>query len=182
MKNKTKIIVIIIAIILVGATFFIGYFHYVSKQKEMETNNTISHKRYEDNEYWQSVENIIYDEYLREISNNITILNQTKSKNIKKYIIPIQIDGKEIKSFTPDEFYEEYGKIFDGKDIPVIKNDDISIKYSEKIRIKNIKNTKKEALDYKSNKRNINIKSLGTGIYIIELEVNKNDVFYMLFK
>ncbi|MDE6141880.1 MAG: hypothetical protein K2G03_04685, partial [Bacilli bacterium] len=98
------------------------------------------------------------------------------------YIIPIQIDGKNVEFFTPEEFYEEYGKVFDGKDIPIIENEDISIIYSDKIRIKSIKNTQKEKLEYKFNRRNIVIKSIGEGIYVLELEVNQDDLFYMLFK
>lgn len=181
MTKKKKLIVLIVTLILVviGIVAYIIYANYETKSKMIE------HQDYTkvDKDYWKSAENIIKDEYVNKVASNITVKDATAPFPIINYVAPSKIDGKMLDTLKPEDVFIEYCKMYSPYNLASEENDDIVISINEDkfIELKEITNTKKGKINYEENNNEITFKSAGDGLYIVELLVNKKDIFYLVF-
>lgn len=180
-KKKNKIIFIIaLVIIVVGVASYLLYSSYENKSK------MIDHKSYNDIEenYWKSVDNIINDEYVKKVFSYVIVRNITSPRIIDSFVVPYKIDGKLLDTIKPENLFHEYTKIYDSFFLGAEENDEVMISiYGDKfIKVKGITHTSKQKIEYKENNNEITFKNVGdAGYYIVELEVNKADIFYLVF-
>lgn len=182
MKKKTKFIIFftVLGLLILCSTSYIIYSKYQTKKEESKM---IEHKKYADKEYWKSVENILKDEYINKIISFIMVRDKTTPSIVNYFVVPSKIDGYTLDTIKPEDFYREHGKIYDYMQWAIPEKNDIVVSiYGDKyIKIKNITNTETGKIEYKEQDNSFSFKSVGYGKYIIELEVNKSDIFYVVF-
>lgn len=180
-KKKKKIIFIIaLVIIVVGVASYLLYSSYENKSK------MIDHKSYNDIEenYWKSAEKVIKDQYVNKVASYITVKDTTTPFPIVNFVFPSKIDGKMLDTLKPEDLFREYCKMYSQFNRAPEENDEVMISiYGDKfIKVKGITHTSKQKIEYKENNNEITFKNVGdAGYYIVELEVNKADIFYLVF-
>lgn len=182
MTKKKKIIALIIVsvLIVVGVVSYLLYSRYENKSKMIE------HRDYSDvdENYWKSAEKVIKDKYVNKVASYITVKNTTTPFPIVNFVFPSKIDGKTLDTLKAEDLFREYCKMYSPFSLAPDENDDIMISiYGDKyIKVKGITHTSKGKVEYKENNNEITFKNIGdAGDYIVELEVNKEDIFYLVF-
>lgn len=183
MKKKIYLLMVVIFLIII---FIIICCSKFNNKKNVDTNiNEKDITETSNYEEWYNIESIIDNSRFRDLENNIKLSGFEKEETScgSFLIYPIKIDGKSIHTYSEEVYMEKISTICLCSFNCLTSNDYNSLlSFPDDYKLLDVRNTK-GSVNYRINNNNLIIENskLKHGLYIIKLEIDKDNIVEVLF-
>lgn len=155
----------------------------------IESNNLqiINIEKYidEENEKYKNIKTVMEDEILQSYNEQIEVT--TNNQKIEHFILPYKLSDIEYIPMEEEEFFDIYNHVYDGitTEIPIDSLINVNINSPEEFEVKelyNLNNKTQRKIEYIQEGSNLRFKSIGTGIYCLELNYKNGTCIEVIFK
>lgn len=139
----------------------------------------------EGNEKYKNIKNVMEDEILQSYNEQIEVT--TDNQKIEHFILPYKLSGIEYIPIEEEDFFSVYNHVYDGMhtETQIDNLINVNINSHEEFEIKklyNLNNKTQKNIEYIQKGSNLQFKSIGTGIYCLELDYKNGDCIEVIFK